>query len=146
MQAAIKVRGLLRNQDKILFCYNKEQGFYFLPGGSLAKEENSIQCLQREFQEECQLTISVGPLIGCLECHWQACKQRYQELNLVFEVFLPGPVPDIIPAVEKHISFLFLPVKAVLEEGYTILPTKVLSLLNHPTNSGPGYYFDNQLP
>jgi ADP-ribose pyrophosphatase YjhB (NUDIX family) len=42
IQLAVRVRGVLRNQEEILFCYHKKQGFYFLPGGTLERGENAV--------------------------------------------------------------------------------------------------------
>jgi ADP-ribose pyrophosphatase YjhB (NUDIX family) len=123
IQLVVRVRGVLRNQEGILFCYNKKQNFYFLPGGSLELGEDAKQCLQREFQEECQLEIIVGSFKGCLECHWQEDEKRYQELDLIFEVCTQvGSIPKFIPSLESHISFSFLPLQAVLDGFYKILP------------------------
>lgn len=145
-QVIIKVRGILRSKDnKILFCYNKKQEFYFLPGGTLEKDENSIQCLQREFQEENQLVITVGNFLGCLECHWQEGKNKYQELNLIFEINIQTSIISAsIQPLEQHISFTFLPLQEILKGSYNILPSNVIKFLDHHSAFSI-YEFESQL-
>ncbi|MCG8340564.1 MAG: NUDIX domain-containing protein [Cytophagales bacterium] len=142
----IKARGVLKRKGKILFCYNKAQDFFFLPGGTLEKNEDATMCLQREFQEECQLGISVGAFLGCLECHWQEDHKRYQEFNMVFNVYIQQKdIPEQILSAESHISFTFLPYESVLREGRNkILPTKIFEFLN--ANFSPSkYIIENQI-
>jgi 8-oxo-dGTP pyrophosphatase MutT (NUDIX family) len=146
IQLAVRVRGILRNQEEILFCYHKKQGFYFLPGGTLERGENAVECLQREFQEECQLEIRVGPFRGCLECHWQEDGNKYQELDLIFEVYTQAEsIPKSIQSLEPHISFSFLPLQAILEGDYQVLPAAVVQFLQPQSTSLPRYLFENQL-
>ena len=54
----LKVRGVLRHEDSVLFCYNKARRFYFLPGGSLEPGENLTQCLARELQESFKKSVN----------------------------------------------------------------------------------------
>ena len=143
-QIIIKVRGVLKDEGKILFCYNKKQDFYFLPGGTLENKENARKCLQREFQEECRLDVTVGKFLGCLEFHWQEDKNQYQELDLIFEVDSPNKaIPTNIQSVEPHISFKFLTLPALLAGKVKVLPALVLEFLHE--NSTPGYLFENQI-
>lgn len=145
MQLLIKVRGILRSCGKVLFCYHKEQDFYFLPGGTLESGENATECLQREFREECQLAISCGALVGCLECHWQDGRDRYQELDMIFNVHAQQePMPEPIKSLEEPISFVFLPLQDIAAGIYSVLPVAVVKFLRKET-SLPSYVFENQL-
>lgn len=131
--------------DNILFCYHKKQGFYFLPGGSLEKGENSIHCLQREFKEETGLTITVGSFLGCLECHWQEGKQQYQEFDLIFEVNTKTQsLLSRIQSLEIHISFYLLPLPSIIQGTYNILPTGIVKYLDHPSPFS-SYSFEDQI-
>ncbi len=144
-QLIIRVRGVLKVDDNILFCYHKKQGFYFLPGGSLEEAENSIHCLQREFKEETGLTITVGSFLGCLECHWQEDKQQYQEFDLIFEVNTNTQPPlSRIQSLEGHISFYWLPLSSITQGAYKILPAGIIKYLSGQTHS-PSYIFENQI-
>jgi len=143
-QLIIKVRGVLKMDDHILFCYHKQQDFYFLPGGSLEKGENSIHCLQREFKEETGLTITIGSFLGCLECHWQEDKQQYQEFDLLFQVTATQPVPLYIQSLETHISFSWLPLPSITKGHYKILPAEAVQYLSDQAHP-PSYIFENQI-
>lgn len=136
-----KVRGLLKHEGSILFCYNKAQHFYFLPGGSLEAGEHLTACLTRELQEECQLQLAVGRFLGCLECHWQTGQIQYQEVNFVFQLHVQQtPVPGIVQSLEDHISFTFLKEMDVKAGRYRVLPTKMIQFLSGSMNT-PQYLF-----
>lgn len=48
----IKVRGVIKKNDKIFFAFVNKGGFYCLPGWTYEWWESFQQCLQREFIEE----------------------------------------------------------------------------------------------
>ena len=138
-----KVRGVLKYEDSILFCYNKTQHFYFLPGGSLEVHENLPQCLARELLEECQLSVSVGAFLGCLECHWQAGQTQYQEVSFIFQLHAQQtPIPSTVQSLEDHISFAFLKEVDIKAGKYRLLPTKIVQFLDGPI--APPYLFERQ--
>lgn len=58
----IRVYGLLFQEDQILLSRENIYGSEYLkfPGGGLEFGEGTIDCLQREFKEECNLDIEVG--------------------------------------------------------------------------------------
>ncbi len=59
----IRVYGLLLNeQQEILVVDEQINDFKFtkFPGGGLELGEGTIDCLQREFMEECELPVKVG--------------------------------------------------------------------------------------
>lgn len=139
----LKVRGVLRQQDSILLCYNKARHFYFLPGGSLEPGENLTQCLIREFQEECGLQLSVDRFLGCLECHWQEAETLYQEINFIFALQTPRvPIPDTVQALEEHIRFDFLKKEDIKAGKYKLLPEQLVQFLDALTT--PQYLFEKQ--
>jgi 8-oxo-dGTP diphosphatase len=62
MHHSIRVYGLLINvDDEILISDEKEYGMLFskFPGGGLEYGEGTIDCLKREFMEECNAQIKV---------------------------------------------------------------------------------------
>ncbi len=131
--------------DNILFCYHKQQHFYFLPGGSLEEGETSTSCLKREFKEEAGLTITVGSFLGCLECHWKEDKKQYHEFDLIFEVHANNqPSLSCIQSLENHISFSWLPLSGIKQGAYKILPAGIAHYLNHPSPF-PSYIFEDQI-
>ncbi|MCH8553856.1 MAG: NUDIX hydrolase [Schleiferiaceae bacterium] len=59
----VRVYGILRNaNDEVLLSTEVFQGKRFtkFPGGGLEFGEGTIDCLLREFREECDVAISVG--------------------------------------------------------------------------------------
>jgi 8-oxo-dGTP pyrophosphatase MutT (NUDIX family) len=93
--------------------YKKD--FFFLPGGSLEKNENIISCLVREFKEETGLEVTIEKFLGCIECHWKDLKTLFQEFNMVFKVEVSDDTLEItqIPSLEKHISFHLVDIKKI---------------------------------
>jgi 8-oxo-dGTP diphosphatase len=62
MELSVRVYGLLINaDDEILISDEKEYGMLFskFPGGGLEIGEGTIDCLKREFMEECNAEIEV---------------------------------------------------------------------------------------
>lgn len=57
----IRVYGLLIHENRILLSRENIYGGIYLkfPGGGLEFGEGTIECLKREFQEECELDITV---------------------------------------------------------------------------------------
>lgn len=138
-----KVRGVLKHDNSILFCYNKARQFYFLPGGSLELDENLPQCLARELLEECQLQLSVGSFLGCLECQWQAGETQYQEVNFVFQLHAQqAPIPSTVQSLEDHISFAFLQEADIKAGKHRLLPAGLVQFLEEASASQ--YLFKKQ--
>ena len=146
IETIIKVRGLLCLENKVLLCYNIKDNFFFLPGGSLEKNENIPSCLTREFKEEMALDIVVASFLGCVECHWQTTKTIFQEINMVFKVEASKGICNIaeIHALEKHISFHLVDIKEVVSPDFNILPACMVNFFPGSSNL-PSYQFENQI-
>lgn len=58
----IRVYGLLINESKVLLSKENIYGKMFLkfPGGGMEFGEGTIDCLKREFMEECRLQIEIA--------------------------------------------------------------------------------------
>jgi 8-oxo-dGTP diphosphatase len=57
----IRVYGLLIHEEKLLVAheYDFNRHFTKLPGGGLERGESTIDCLKREFMEECGIEIEI---------------------------------------------------------------------------------------
>jgi 8-oxo-dGTP pyrophosphatase MutT (NUDIX family) len=64
MTAAISIKGVLIEDSSVLLLEN-ERGEWELPGGRPEPGEDPIACLAREFAEELDAAISVGPIVDC---------------------------------------------------------------------------------
>lgn len=49
---------ILNNENQILLAYNSDSGFWILPGGTIEKDETSIQTLIREVYEETAVVVN----------------------------------------------------------------------------------------
>jgi len=64
MTAAISIKGVLIEDGAVLLLEN-ERGEWELPGGRPEPGEDPVVCLAREFAEELDATIAVGPIVDC---------------------------------------------------------------------------------
>lgn len=79
-------RGILLDGSRILLCFNPNKEYYYLPGGHIEFGESAAYALRRELMEECDLPITVGPLVMVDEHSFQTKKRLHHEMNLVFHV------------------------------------------------------------
>jgi len=63
----ICIRAVVQNKGKILVCFHKEKGYYFLPGGHLEFGESIPDALFREVKEELGIKIRKFSLIGLVD-------------------------------------------------------------------------------
>jgi 8-oxo-dGTP pyrophosphatase MutT (NUDIX family) len=64
MTSAISIKGVLIEDGDVLLLEN-ERGEWELPGGRPEPGEDPAICLAREFAEELDATIAVGPIVDC---------------------------------------------------------------------------------
>jgi 8-oxo-dGTP pyrophosphatase MutT (NUDIX family) len=64
MTAAISIKGVLIEDGAVLLLEN-ERGEWELPGGRPEPGEDPAICLAREFAEELDAAIAVGPIVDC---------------------------------------------------------------------------------
>ena len=140
----ITARGILRHNEKILFCYNREGNYFFLPGGKVELLEDLVSCLKREFMEECELDVEVGTFMGCLECHWEEKGVQCQEFGMIFQVYPKQELlSEQVDSLEPHIGFKFLSLDQTLHKN-KILPATVIAFLSNPS-SVPSYLCEKQI-
>ncbi|MFG0285590.1 MAG: NUDIX hydrolase [Phycisphaerales bacterium JB039] len=109
-------RGLLLRGGDVLLCRNIEQGHLFLPGGHIEFGEPAADALAREFAEESDLAVRVGPLLLVTEGSFEQKGKRHHEINLVFHVEpTAGPAPEHVASREPQITFDWTPLAAVQE-------------------------------
>ena len=109
-------RGLVLRGGDVLLCRNVDRGYLFLPGGHVEFGEPAADALAREFAEESDLAVRVGPLLLATEGGFEQRGKRHHEINLVFHVEpARGPAPDRVTSRERQIAFDWTPLAAVLE-------------------------------
>ncbi|WP_421752741.1 NUDIX domain-containing protein [Croceimicrobium sp.] len=85
----IRVYGLLMHNGQILLSRENIYGGVYLkfPGGGLEFGEGTLECLRREFQEECQLNIQVDDHFYTTEDFVpSAFSNRMQVLSIYYKV------------------------------------------------------------
>ena len=115
----IRVAGILRKEDKLLFVKHKknEREYYLLPGGGVDYGESFETALKREFLEEVNINIDVKNMLFISEAI--APDSSRHIVNVFFEVeYISGELKladeEILAGVE-YISVDKL-------EEYTIFP------------------------
>ncbi len=98
------VRAIIQDADRILVCKNKENDYYYFPGGHIEFGETAKQALIRELNEELEILVKRVSFIGVGENIFNQEGQEYHEINLVFEV-LADEVED--KSREDEIDFFF---------------------------------------
>ena len=115
----IRVSGILKKDDKILFVKNRKKGeeYYLLPGGGVDFGETFETALKREFLEEVNINISVDKL--CIISEGVDPKGEKHIINLVFLVdYVSGEI--VLPDEERIVGIEYLEVTNL--NNYIIYP------------------------
>lgn len=101
------VRGIILVDGKVLLAHQIKADNTFLPGGHIEHGENAKNALVREIEEELGMTPVVGRFIGAVEHAWVDDFDNH-EINLLFEVFIPGLDSSASPqSNEGHLEFIW---------------------------------------
>ena len=115
----IRVSGILKKDDKILFVKHRKKGeeYYLLPGGGVDFGETFEIALKREFLEEVNINISVDKL--CIISEGVDPKGEKHIINLVFIVdYVSGEI--VLPDEERIVGIEYLEVTNL--NNYIIYP------------------------
>jgi len=110
--ASIEViaRGVCIVDDHILLCHGKRSTLTYLPGGHIEFRETARQALEREIAEELGRASAAGRFLGCCEHAFLQNGEPHAEINLVFELTIPGLAPGApVEAAEAWIGFRWQP-------------------------------------
>lgn len=144
-QVRISARALIGDGARLVMCWNKEEQFYFLPGGGLELMEDLKTGLARELKEELSFEAPIGSFVGCIENHWQYRGQVYQEFCFVFRMSAPTTWLDRpIVSNEPHISFEVLPLKQICSLN-NVLPVRLPSFLTQYYDQQSAYIWSSEL-
>ncbi len=81
-----RVSCLLNVDGFVLLHKLGDDDFYTLPGGRCKFGEESRNTIAREFREEINEKIIVGPILWLIENFFEFQQDHYHELNLVYRV------------------------------------------------------------
>jgi 8-oxo-dGTP diphosphatase len=102
------VRAIIVADGKVLLAHQKGAGNTYLPGGHVDLGERAESALVREIKEEIGKTAIVRRFIGAVEHTWTEANEANHEINLVFEVEVPGLTSTTTPAsLESHLEFIW---------------------------------------
>ena len=122
----VLVRAIIQERGKILICKKigkdyRGKNYYFFPGGHVEFGENVKEALERELKEELGLETKKSFFIGGSEHLFLEDNEKYQEINLVFDVKVDKLQ---LKSREDHLRFFLKTKKELLKEK--VLP-KVLT-------------------
>lgn len=101
-------RGIVRVNARFLLAHQIGADNTFLPGGHIGSGERAEDALVREVAEELGLEARVKRFIGAVECAWPAPVADNHEINLLFELEIPG-LDGVTPpdTLESHLEFIW---------------------------------------
>ena len=103
-----RVRGILVVGDNVLLARRIGAHNTYLPGGHIERGEAAESALVREIYEEIGKKATVKKFIGAVEHVFPAARLDNHEINLVFEIEIPGFDSAKPPqSLEDHIEFIW---------------------------------------
>ena len=104
------VRGVCVVQGQLLVCQSRGDANTYLPGGHVEFRELARVALEREIAEEMGRRAKAGRFLGCVEHVFRQAGRWHAEINVLFELRIPGLTPDAPPAsCEDWITFGWVP-------------------------------------
>ena len=129
------VRGVCVVDGELLLCHGKKVSLTYLPGGHIEFRETARQALVREIKEEMGRDAEAGRFLGCCEHAFVQKGMPHAEINLVFELHIPGLKPGSpVVAAEEWIGFQWQPLEKLDEANLEPAPLRELigAWLKHP--------------
>lgn len=116
----IIARVIIKNNNKVLLCKNRERGYYYLPGGHIEFSENIINGLKREIKEEINCSLKIIKFLGILENFFKEKNFSHHEINIIFE----GKIKNKkVKSKESYIEFEWIDIKNL--DKIKILPKSI---------------------
>ncbi len=127
-------RAIFRSHGHLLVVKEVGAESCFLPGGHIENGEGAIPALQREFREECGLSVDVECFMGAVENQWVDGSSEHHEINLVFLVTCPdASFPSDIISLEPHLTFFWVPESQTKQ--HNLLPAPMNELVEQDTTA-----------
>lgn len=99
-------RGVCLMDGYVLLCHGRGHDSTYLPGGHIEKGESAVTALQREIKEEMGIDSCVNRFLGVVENRFKQKGRKVDEINLLFELAIPGLAPGTdIPVAEDWLDF-----------------------------------------
>ncbi len=99
-------RGVCIVDGHLLLCHGRGHTNTYLPGGHIEKGESAATALRREIKEELGVAAQVGAFLGAVENQFEQKDRRIDEINLFFELTIPGLFPgSAVASAEYWLDF-----------------------------------------
>jgi len=99
-------RGVCVVDGYLLLCHGRGHDNTYLPGGHIEKGESAATALVREIKEELGVKAYAGRFLGVVENQFEQKGRTVDEINLLFELEIPGLEPGKeIPVAEDWLDF-----------------------------------------
>ena len=128
-------RGVCIQDGQILLCHAKKSTLTYLPGGHIEFRETARYALEREIKEELGVASKAGRFLGCCENSFTQKDGPHAEINLVFELSIPGLSPHApAEAQEAWIGFCWKPLEKLAAAHLVPAPlqTELATWLKNP--------------
>ena len=128
-------RGVCVIDGQLLLCHGKKASLTYLPGGHIEFRETARQALVREIKEELGRDAEAGRFLGCCEHAFVQKGEPHAEINIVFELRIPGFDPSLpVTAAEDWIGFRWQPLGQLAAANLEPAPLRTLieEWLKHP--------------
>ena len=132
-------RGIIFKNGKVLLAHLKGADNTFLPGGHIEMGERAEAALVREIAEEIGKVATVKQFIGAVECCYIDNDQKNHEIDLLFELGVPGLQSYKPPqSRENHLEFLWAEPSEL--EAHNLLPSPLIECLLTWDQNYRGYW------
>jgi 8-oxo-dGTP pyrophosphatase MutT (NUDIX family) len=120
----VLARGLLRRGNDVLVCRDVRHGHCYLPGGHVDPGESAPDAVAREFEEECEWGVAVGPPLLVWESRFVQRGALKHEWTAVFHVERAGggDLAHAPASRESHLAFEWISATELLAKGFVPEP------------------------
>ncbi|OLV17493.1 NUDIX hydrolase [Deinococcus marmoris] len=94
LKFSVRVAIICVRDGKLLANTESGIGFWYLPGGALATDEDARSCAEREWREETGTSPGELRLLGVVENFFGPAHRRQHEIGFYFRMDAPPELPD----------------------------------------------------
>lgn len=141
----IRVGGIIKHKDCILFHKCKDKPYYALLGGRVEIGENSEEAIKREYYEETGREVEIVKYLATIENFFVEDNQKYHEIDFVYQLEFKDDKESIENIENKEgqedLKYVWIPEKEI--ENTLILPMTIKEVLKE--NTYPLHKINNEI-